>query len=116
MNAARCVVCGKEFTVPQRRSTCSNLCRRICNARSRGYKPGTYNYEAFGVRLLKAMDASDTKAKELAYLCAVSLSSVSHWVSGRSLPTSRSLCVIANKLNVTAEYLINGESATVQDK
>lgn len=60
-------------------------------------------------RLKNLLESQGISQKELAVRAGVTEAAVSHYIKGDRVPRGAILLNIANALNVTADYLLNGE-------
>lgn len=65
--------------------------------------------EKFATRLSATRTSSNISAPELATACGLSQPSISLLESGKRSPSVESLCLIADYLNVSIDYLVGNE-------
>lgn len=65
--------------------------------------------EKFSTRLSDTRTSSNVSAPELATACGLSQSSISMLETGKRSPSVESLCLIADYLNVSVDYLVGNE-------
>jgi transcriptional regulator with XRE-family HTH domain len=66
------------------------------------------NEDSFGSRLSAARKAAALTQEELGIIAGVGKGAVSSWEVGRTEPTLEQLALIADKLAVTADFLLRG--------
>ena len=64
----------------------------------------------FGVRLMEAMDKRNVTAAELSRKTSISESNISRYLSGTIEPKMRALLILADALNVSADWLAGNET------
>lgn len=64
---------------------------------------------SFSIRLDQLLKSKHITQKELANAASVTESAISHYIKGDRIPKSSVLARIANVLNTTSDYLMDGE-------
>lgn len=71
---------------------------------------------SFGERLQELLKSRDITQKEFSKLAGVTESAMSHYVKGDRIPRATVLARIADALNTTTEYLLNGSASDTKEE
>lgn len=71
---------------------------------------------SFGERLQELLKSRDITQKEFSKLAGVTESAMSHYVKGDRIPRATVLARIADALNTTTEYLLNGSASDTNEE
>ena len=73
-------------------------------------------YHSFNDRLSVLLNEKGIKQKDLAIRVGVTEAAISHYLKGDRIPRASVMAKIADELETTSEYLMNGTSSSSQDE